>query len=471
MTKGSASSGYRIERDSMGEMQVPVGVYYAAQTQRAVENFPISGIRLPRTFIAALGIIKGSAATVNSGLSLLDAPRTQAIIETCKEVESGKLDDQFVVDVFQTGSGTSSNMNANEVIANRARELAKEQSGSELQVHPNDHVNMSQSSNDVIPTAIHVAAGLGLKHKLIPALKKLEESLKKKSAEFDGIVKTGRTHLQDATPIRLGQEFSGYQSQVAHSIQRIERSIVSVYELPLGGTAVGTGVNTHPEFAKNVIAEIAKRTGLPFVEAENHFEAQAAKNALVEMSGQLKTVACSLAKIANDLRWLGSGPRCGIGELLLPEVQPGSSIMPAKVNPVIAESVLMVCAQVIGNDATITLGDFGGSTFELNVMMPVIAHNLLQSIDLLAASAGNFAERCVSGIAPNTKRINELAEANICIVTSLAPKIGYDKAAKLAKEAYQTGESLREVARRHQVLPEAELERVLDLMSMTKPGL
>jgi fumarate hydratase class II len=461
------SKEFRVEKDTMGEMQVPISAYYGAQTQRAVNNFPISGLRLPRSMIAALGIIKRSAAVVNSQLGLLDAERRDTIIQAAEDVENGKLDEHFAVDIFQTGSGTSSNMNTNEVIAHHARELK----GGSLAFHPNDHVNMSQSSNDVFPTAIRIAAALAIKNSLIPSLRQLAASLKNKSEAFAEIVKTGRTHLMDATPITLGQEFSGYYSQVEHGIGRLERSLQTMAELPLGGTAVGTGVNTPPEFSARVIQEIRKRTGFDFIEAPNHFEAQAAQDELVEMSGQLKTIACSLAKIANDVRWLGSGPRCGLGELFLPEVQPGSSIMPAKVNPVICESLLMVCAQVIGNDAALTVGGYSGGIFELNVMMPMMAHNLLQSISLLAASATNFAARCVDGIQPNMKRIHELAEANISTVTSLAPKIGYEKAAALAKEAYKTGASVREVALKHKVLPPEELDRVLDLLSMTKPGL
>lgn len=472
MSKASAndkrsSKKFRLEKDYMGEMQVPAEAYYGAQTQRAVVNFPISGLVLPRSMIAALGLIKRSAAQVNTDLGLLDQSRAEVIVKAAEEVEAGSLDEHFVVDIFQTGSGTSSNMNANEVIANRSSELAD----GTLKIHPNDHVNMSQSSNDVIPTAIHIALAVTLTNKLIPALETLSTSLGKKAAEFECIVKTGRTHLQDATPITLGQEFSGYQSQIEHGLERINRSLESVLELPLGGTAVGTGLNTHPEFASKAVAEIGKRAGLAFVEARNHFEAQAAKDALVEMSGQLKTIACSLSKIANDIRWLSCGPRCGINELHLPEVQPGSSIMPGKINPVIAESVLMVCAQVIGNDTAICIGGHSGGNFELNVMMPMMAYNILQSVDLLAASAENFSVRCIDGITANTERLNELAEASIAICTALAPRIGYDKAAALAKEAFLTKKPLREVAKAQKVLPPEELDEVLDLMSMTKPGL
>ena len=462
----SAGQEVRIEKDSMGEMSVPKSAYYAAQTQRAVENFPISGIRLPRAMIAALGVIKSQAAKTNVELGLLDGKLAEAILQAAAEVEAGTLDAHFPIDIFQTGSGTSSNMNTNEVIAGRAKEIS-----GDAKIHPNDHVNMSQSSNDVFPTAMHVAIACEITKDLLPSLKKLHASLDAKAQAFADIVKTGRTHLQDATPITLGQEFSGYAAQIKNGIARIERAMTSIHELPLGGTAVGTGLNTPPQFAEKVIARIAEYTEIPFVEAQNHFEAQAAKDAIVEMSGQLKTLACSFAKVANDIRWLGSGPRCGIFELQLPEVQPGSSIMPGKVNPVIAESVLMVVAQVIGNDAAVTVGGHSGGVFELNVMMPVMASNILQSIALLAASARNFATKCVDGIVPNVTRLNDMAEASIATCTALAPKIGYDKAAALAKKAFASGKSLRQIAKEEKVLPDAELDRVLDLMSMTKPGL
>ena len=463
----SSSEEFRIEKDSMGEMKVPLHAYYGASTQRAVENFPISGILFSRSFIQALGLIKKCAAGVNLELGLLDAERAGFIISAAEEVEKGRWDNQFVVDIFQTGSGTSTNMNANEVISTRAKELAK----GTIKIHPNDHVNMCQSSNDVIPAAIHVALAHEIERELVPALETLGASLQRKAKEFAGIVKTGRTHLQDATPVTLGQEFGGYASQVTHGIERLRRSMASLLELPLGGTAVGSGLNTHPDFAKLTIAGIAKAAGLHFVEARDHFEAQAAKDALVEMSGQFKTIACSLTKMGNDIRWLGSGPCCGLGEIQLPSVQPGSSIMPAKVNPVIVESLMMACAQVIGNDTAVTIGNHAGSTFELNVMMPLIAHNILQSASLLTASARNFAFRCVDGVKPSVDRLYFLAEASIAICTALAPKIGYDKAAELAKEAFSSGKSLREVAKSRGVLPDDELDRILDLMSMTKPGL
>lgn len=466
-----SSSGFRTEKDSMGEMKVPVDALYAAQTQRAVENFSISGSGIPEAMVKALGLVKSSSAKANNQLGLLDDEKAKVIQEAAEEVISGKLLSQFVVDVYQTGSGTSSNMNANEVIATRAKTIGREAGlGEDFQVHPNDHVNMGQSSNDVFPTAMHVALAQALTGDLIPALEELRVSLAEKKDAFNDLIKTGRTHLQDATPMTLGQEFSGYERQVEQSIWRIQRSLTSIFELPLGGTAVGTGLNTHPEFPKLAIAEISRRTGLPFFEAINHFEAQASKDGYLEMSGQLKTVACSLAKIANDIRWLASGPRCGIGELAIPSVQPGSSIMPGKVNPVIAESTLMVCARVIANDGVTTIGNLMGSTFELNVMMPVMGEAMIESVQLLAAASRNFSRKCVQGIEPNKETLHALAEASIATCTALAPIIGYDKAADLAKKAFNTGKSLREVAEQEKVLPKAELDKVLDLMSMTKPG-
>ncbi|MBX6377873.1 MAG: class II fumarate hydratase [Clostridia bacterium] len=462
-------SEFRTERDSMGEMQVPADAYYGASTQRAVLNFPISGLRFPRGFIRALGLIKRAAAEVNADLGLLDAERSRAIVQAAQEVADGRWDDQFVVDVFQTGSGTSTNMNANEVIANRAAEILGEGRGSR-RVHPNDHVNMGQSSNDVIPTAIHIAAVTSLHEELLPALGRLRDGLAEKAAAFDDIVKIGRTHLQDATPIRLGQEFSGYASQVEHGIRRLQRAVEDLAELALGGTAVGTGINTHPEFAPRVIARLNQLTGLQFREAENHFEAQAARDAAVAASGALRTVAVSLMKIANDIRWLGSGPRCGIGELRLPAVQPGSSIMPGKVNPVIAESLMMVCAKVMGNDATIAICGQHGN-FELNVMMPVLAHDLLQSITILARAADNFQERCVAGLEADRERCEGLIEQSLAMVTVLAPRIGYDRAAEIAKRSYATGRTVREICLEEKVLPEEELAVLLDPMRQTRPGL
>ena len=460
---------YRIEKDSMGEMQVPVSSYYGAQTQRAVLNFPISGLRFPRPFIRALGLIKKAAAETNLELGLLDEEIAPAILEAAGEVAEGKLDEQFVVDIFQTGSGTSTNMNANEVIANRAIEIRGGKIGSR-DVHPNDHVNMGQSSNDVIPTAIHVSALEEVDKSLIPALKKLHDSLEKKAQEFDDVVKIGRTHLQDAVPVRLGQEFSAYASMVEHGIKRMESARASLCELAIGGTAVGTGLNCHPDFPARVVEKVSNWTGVPFREAANKFEALASKDAAVEASGMLKTVAVSLMKIANDLRWLGSGPRCGIGEIFLPAVQPGSSIMPGKVNPVIPEAVTMIVAQVIGNDVTITIGGQSGN-FELNVMKPVIAYNLLQSIHLLSTGSEVLAEKCVDGLKANREPSREMVERSLAMGTSLVPKIGYDKAAEIAKVAYQTGRTVREVALEQKVLSEEELEQALDPWSMTEGGL
>src|SRR5688572_10019724 len=434
------TESYRIEKDSMGEMRVPAGALYGAQTQRAVENFPISDLRFPREFIRAMGLIKLAAARANMELGLLDSRLGEAIIAAAQEVMDGRLDLHFVLDIFQTGSGTSTNMNTNEVISNRAIQAAGGVLGSKKPVHPNDHVNMGQSSNDVIPTAMHVAAMESIEEVLIPALKKLQRSLAGKAKEFDRIVKIGRTHLQDATPIRLGQEFGGYARQIQLGVRRLEKLRETLGELPLGGTAVGTGINTPPKFAGKTILCLSKITGLQFREAEDHFEAQAGKDAIVEASGVLKTIAVGLSKIANDIRWLASGPRCGIGEISLPETQPGSSIMPGKVNPVIAESVLMVAAQVIGNDLAVTIGGQAG-VFELNVMMPVMAHNVLESIRLLAASANNLTDRCVDGIEANEERCKEMIEKSLAMCTALAPVIGYDAAAGIAKESYKTGKT------------------------------
>ncbi len=459
----------RIEKDSMGEMQVPEDAYYGASTQRAVLNFPISSLRFSRRFIAAIGLIKMCAARVNLGLGVLDQDRAEAIQKAAEELINAKLYSQFVVDLFQTGSGTSTNMNANEVIANRAAELMGGQKGEKERVHPNDHVNMSQSSNDVIPTAIHISANQGIVEDLLPALEQLAKALEQKVDEFSDVIKAGRTHLQDATPVTLGQEFSGYAAQIRHGIARLKRSQESLLELAQGGTAVGTGLNTHPEFAKRVIAEIAEETGIPFREASNHFEAQGARDACVEMSGQLNTIACSLMKSANDIRWLASGPRCGLGELQLPEIQPGSSIMPAKVNPVICESVMMVCAQVMGNNTCITVAGQHGN-FELNVMLPVIGYNLDQSIELLASAANNFVAQCIKGITAHKERCREYAEKSLATCTSLAPLIGYDQAAQLAKTAYKENKTVREVAKSMKVLDDQQLSKALDLLKMTQPG-
>lgn len=438
----------------MGEVRVPSSALYGAQTQRAVENFPISRLRFPREFIRALGLIKAAAARVNGQLGVL-APDLVAAIETAAEqVARGDHDAQFVVDVFQTGSGTSTNMNANEIIAHLAG------------AHPNDHVNRSQSSNDVIPSAIHLAAAELTNQQLLPAIESLGAALARKAQEFDDVVKIGRTHLQDAVPIRLGQEFSGYARQVELSADRVRRALDGIYELPLGGTAVGTGLNAPAGFAAATIRLLAERTGLPFREAQNHFEAQAAKDAVAFLSGALKTYAIALTKIANDLRWLGSGPRCGLGELRLPELQPGSSIMPGKVNPVIAESVLMVCAQVIGHDTTIAWCCAAGN-FELNVMMPVMAYNLLESIEILATATANFEKRCVAGLQADRARATVFVEQSLALGTALATEIGYERAAALVKEAYQGGRTVREVALEKSGIPAARLEELLDLRRQT----
>ncbi len=459
----------RLERDSMGEMSVPESALYGASTQRAVLNFPISGYRFARPFIRALGLIKWGAAQANHDLGLLDAHRCALIVQAAEEVTEGKLDEYFPLDIFQTGSGTSTNTNANEVISNRACQLAGKPIGARDPVHPNDHVNMGQSSNDVIPSAIHVSAAEQFKNCLIPSLETLHAALEDKAREFDHIIKIGRTHLMDATPVRLGQEFSGYAQQVAYAKERAGRAIEVLRELALGGTAVGTGLNRHADFPTKVMHHLEQRTGIAFREARNHFEAQGSKDAVVEASGLLKTIAVSFFKIANDIRWLGSGPRCGIGEIRLPATQPGSSIMPGKVNPVMCESMMMVCAQVIGNDACITWAGANGN-LELNVMMPVMAHDLLESIRLLGNVCDAFTERCALGIQANEERCRELVELSLAMVTSLAPKIGYDRAAEIAKESAKTGRTVRELCLEKKVLPEPELNAALDPVSMTKPG-
>ncbi|MDB5295936.1 MAG: Fumarate hydratase class [Phycisphaerales bacterium] len=461
---------FRTEKDSMGEMRVPADVYYGAQTARAVENFPISDLRFSRRFVAAMGLIKWACADVNHGLGFLDDKRKTLIQQAAQEVIDGKLDAQFVVDIFQTGSGTSTNMNTNEVVATRANEIATGKRGGKEPVHPNDHVNMEQSSNDVIPTAIHVAAAVAITESLVPALQHLSDVLGAKAKQYDGVVKIGRTHLQDATPIRLGQEISGYAAQARLGVARANRAVEALRELPLGGTAVGTGINSHPDYAAKAIAVLAAKTGVGFIEAANHFEAQAAKDGVVEASGLLKTIAVSLSKIANDVRWLASGPRCGIGEISIPSTQPGSSIMPGKVNPVMSEMALMVAAQVIGNDATIAFAGSGlGSTFELNVMMPVMAYNLLQSVELLSRAARVFADRCATGIEANVERCEGLVEQSLAMCTSLAPVIGYDKAADVAKESFKTGKTVRQVAQERKLVPDADLSKVLDARRMTEP--
>ncbi len=446
---------YRIERDSMGEMRVPEEALYGAETQRAVENFPISGLRFGRPFLRALGLIKSAAAAANRQLGQLPPDIAEAIEHACEEVIAGDHDAAFVADIFQTGSGTSTNMNANEVIARLATRLLNRP------VHPNDHVNRSQSSNDVIPAAIHVAAAEQVRRQLMIVMAQLGEALKQKAGQFADVIKIGRTHLQDAVPMRMGQEFGGYARQIEASLERIHAALDWIYELPLGGTAIGTGLNAPPAFGAAAIRALSERTRLPFREARNHFEAQAAKDAVSFLSGALKTYAVALTKIANDLRWLGSGPRCGIGELRLPAVQPGSSIMPGKVNPVIAESVLMVAAQVVGYDAAITWCCANGN-FELNTMMPVMAYDLLQAIGLLTNATRNFHVRLVDGLEADRERARAFVENSLAMATSLAPEIGYDKAAALAKEAYESGRTIREVAREKSGIPEERLNQLLD---------
>jgi len=462
-----ASQEMRLERDSMGELEVPANAYYGANSRRAELNFPISKLRFGRSFVKATGQIKQSAAVVNLELGALDADIASAIIASAQRVIDGEFDDEFVVDIFQTGSGTSTNMNANEVISNVAIEALGGELGSRTPVHPNDHVNKGQSSNDVIPTTIHLAAAGAIQDNLLPALKELEDSLRAKSGEFWEVVKTGRTHLQDATPIRLGQEFLGYAGQLELAGKRAGTALAELSVLALGGTAVGTGIGMHPEFASRVIARLKELTGLDLSETTNHFQAQSTLDAVVAASGQLKSIAVGLLKIANDLRWLGSGPRAGIGEITLPEVQPGSSIMPGKVNPVIAESVAMVSAQVIGNDATIAIAGQSGN-FELNVMMPVAAHNLLESIDLLSNAAVNFARKCVNGLEATGKG-PEMVMQGLAVGTALAPIIGYDAAAGIAHEASMSGESIRQVALRMTDLTEEQLDEILEPLSMTEP--
>lgn len=457
---------YRIETDSMGEVKVPKTAYYGAQTQRAFDNFPVSDKRMPRSFIRALGLIKKAAAETNADLEILDRSIAEAISLAADEVIHGKMDHDFVVDVYQTGSGTSSNMNANEVIANRAIELLGGEIGSKRPVHPNDHVNKGQSSNDVIPTAIHIAAFEEIVNRLLPALTNLASVLGDKAREFDNVVKIGRTHLQDAVPIRLGQEFSGYARQIELAVERVNGVLPRLRELALGGTAVGTGLNTHPRFAEVAIERLNQMTGMHFIRVKNRFEALAARDAIVETSGQLKTVAVSLMKIANDLRWMSSGPRSGIGEITLPAVQPGSSIMPGKINPVIAESMMMVCATIMGNDVAINIGGQHGN-FELNVMMPMMAYHLLDSISILTNGINNLVDKCINGIVANDERAASLIEQSLAMCTALAPIIGYDAATEIAREAYSTGKTVREVAMEHMVLPEEELNRLLDPMSQT----
>ncbi len=472
----------RIEKDTMGEMTVPANALYGASTQRAVENFPISGRTVPNAIFYAFGHLKACCAAVNRDLGRLNDARADAIVQAAGEIGQGKHHEHFPVDIFQTGSGTSTNMNANEVIANlicvangapigsskNADYIGDAETG--RGVHPNDHVNMGQSSNDTFPTAIHIAAAYDIKNHLEPALEKLAQALETKAKAWDGIVKIGRTHLQDATPIRLGQEFSGYAQQMRHAERRAHQALEALCELPIGGTAVGTGINTHPEFGRRVADALAERLDIPFEEAHNHFEAQHAKDAVVEASGHLKTIAISLSKIANDIRWLGSGPRCGIGELKLQATQPGSSIMPGKVNPVMCEMAVQVACQVMGNDAAINFGAFGGvgSILDLNVAMPMMADNLIESIHLLARACDVFTDKCIDGLEPDAKRCEELIEGSLAMCTSLVPVIGYDKSAAIAKKAYAEGKTVRQVAIEDGVLSAEQLNELLDPESMTR---
>ncbi|HET8524574.1 MAG TPA: class II fumarate hydratase [Thermomicrobiales bacterium] len=465
MGERTGKEAFRTERDSMGEMQVPADALYGASTARAVENFPISGIHFSRSFLRALGLIKLAAAEVNQQLGLLDASKAELIINAAREVAEGRWDDEFPIDIFQTGSGTSTNMNANEVIATRAAQLA----GGGHPVHPNDDVNMSQSSNDVIPSAIHVAAYLEVSERLLPALEHLQQVMEQRAADTDEVIKTGRTHLMDATPVRLGQEISGWAAQVALARQRIESTLPRLAHLALGGTAVGTGINAPAEFGTMVASALAAQTGVPFAEAPNHFAAQASQDTDAELSGQLKAYAVGLMKIANDLRWMNSGPQAGLAEIVLPALQPGSSIMPGKINPVICEATMMVCAQVIGNDAAVTIGAQHGN-FELNVMLPVIAHNLLQSISLLATVSRVLADKAIAGFTINQEHIADLVEKNPIMVTALNPIIGYELGAKIAKRAYAEGRRVKDVAADLSDLSVAELDDLLDPAALTKGG-
>ena len=452
---------YRKEKDSLGTVSVPEDVYFGASTQRAINNFPISGLRFPRSFIYSLALIKKCAAMVNGELGLLDEKISKSIVAASEEIMEGKFDAQFPVDVFQTGSGTSTNMNMNEVIASRANETIMGEKGGKFPVHPNDHVNLGQSSNDVIPSALHISALTRINDRLVPALVHLKKSLLHKTSEMGDVKKIGRTHLQDAVPMFLGQEFSGYARQVALGIKRIEAVEDRLAELALGGTAVGNGLNTHSDFAKKVVALVSKHSNFNFTEAENHFEAQGAQDAAVETSGALKTIAVSLVKICNDIRWLASGPRCGLGEISIPSVQPGSSIMPGKINPVIPEAVIQAAVQVMGNDTTIMLGGQAGS-FELNVMLPVIAYNLLQSIDLLSSGADVLAEKCIDGIRANRENCAGNIEKSLALATYLVPHIGYDQAAAVASKAHETGKTIIQVASEEEILSEKELKKIFN---------
>jgi fumarate hydratase class II len=480
-----ANAATRVEKDSMGTMEVPSDVLYGASTQRAVLNFPISGRPVPAEVIRAYAILKAAAANTNKALGKLEAKKADAIDKACTQIKEGLndrggIERHFPIDIFQTGSGTSTNMNVNEVVSNliciaNGAEIGSSKDAAYLDtpagVHPNDHVNMGQSSNDTFPTAMHIAAALAIKETLLPAVTRMAQELDAKAQAWDEVVKIGRTHLQDATPIRLGQEFSGYASQMHHAEERLHRALHTLGELAIGGTAVGTGINTHPEFSERVCAELTKTTGIHFREASNHFEAQHAKDGIVEVSGHLKTIAVSLSKIANDIRWLGSGPRCGIGELKLPAVQPGSSIMPGKVNPVICEAVVMVACQVIGNDAAVTTGGLGGvgSLLDLNVAMPMMSANVQDSINLLAGACNTFCDKLLDGLTPDRERCEALIEGSLAMCTSLVPVIGYDASAKLAYQAYAEGKTVRELALEQGILDVARLNELLDASSMTKP--
>jgi fumarate hydratase class II len=459
----------RVESDSMGKIEVPAEHYWGAQTQRSLIHFAIGHETMPRSLIRAIGILKKAAAEVNHQLGKLDKAKADLIVRVADEVISGKLDSEFPLRIWQTGSGTQTNMNANEVISNRAIQLAGGEMGSKKPIHPNDHVNMSQSSNDTFPTAMHIAAAEEITHQLLPAIANLRDSLERKRAEIDGIVKIGRTHLMDAVPLTLGQEFSGYIAQLEHDIARIRAALPDLLQLAIGGTAVGTGLNTHPEFADRCAARIAELTGLPFSAAANKFAALAAHDSLVMMSGALKTLACSLMKIANDIRWMGSGPRCGLAELSLPENEPGSSIMPGKVNPTQSEAMTMVCVQVMGNDAVIGFAGSQGN-FELNVFKPVIIHNLLQSVTLLSDACGLFAKYCVDGIQPNRAQIEHYVASSLMLVTALSPHIGYDNAAKVAKLAHDKGITLREACEELGFMKSSEFDRLVRAENMIQPG-
>jgi fumarate hydratase class II len=471
-------SDFRIERDSMGEVRVPAQAYYGAQTQRAVENFPISGWPLPKPLVRALGLVKHAAAIANrdlgkltgSGKNPLNAKQVEALLAACHEVAEGRLDGEFPVDVFQTGSGTSSNMNANEVIANRAIEISGgDRFAAAKPIHPNDHVNMGQSTNDMFPTAIHVAVALEIRRTLVPALERLAGVLRDKARGWDKIIKIGRTHLADATPLRLGQEIGGLARQLDLSVERAQRALQSVLELPAGGTAVGTGINTHPEFGRRVAQALADETGVPFVEAADHFEANAQRDGLVECHGQLRTIAATLFNVSNNIRWLGSGPRCGFYEVKLPDRQPGSSIMPGKVNPVMCESMMQVAARVMGNDQTVALSGASGGQFQLNIMMPVMGQATLESIMLLANATTAFVDFCAEEMEANEEACTAAVEKSLSMVTSLNPLVGYEQAAALAKEAFKTGKTIRQLCQERGILPEETLREALDPWRMTEP--